>query len=467
MPLNIDSIRAFKPNQNIVFDQKSESLQKAGLGFSFASVFSKKYLIEKNQATLNAIREAVINNPAYNGVKEQAGWLLDQVRKDVKISAAQIQSVLQKLDSLATRDGQRKFLLERFTMRLAASDLPPGWAGQANCLRDYFKRHLEAIIDAAAGSPLRVDVADEINKIAGQLKAISTACTNEKGELDQATFKVMAMFFAKRGAGAVSPDKVDGLVSNIRSALNEARQLQAANPGIDFVTLASRAMNHMEKAVKPGVLTAYHDAATAVLNNDAARNGIRKVCREGVVHLHQALSDIFAAIAGREFPKEADMGDPYASAAAFNFIFREVALSLPRQEQKALFKHLTSDLGRNLRCFYEEASHPAMMNISRVYDAMTEILSERLNRPVSAIDLEDPKPDMRRVPLAVRAQYAGEIYNPDFNAECEIAKFALEKGVNKEHAIRIETVAYDTIAKGHSPSAVFKSLVKGQKQTGG
>ena len=300
MPLNIDSIRAFKPNQNIVFDQKSESLQKAGLGFSFASVFSKKYLIEKNQATLNAIREAVINNPAYNGVKEQAGWLLDQVRKDVKISAAQIQSVLQKLDSLATRDGQRKFLLERFTMHLAASDLPPGWAGQANCLRDYFKRHLEAIIDAAAGSPLQVNVADEINKIAGQLKAISTACTNEKGELDQATFKVMAMFFAKRGAAAVEPDKVDGLVSKIRSALNEARQLQAANPGIDFETLASRTMNHLEKPVKPGVLTAYHDAATAVLNNDAARNGIRKVCRGGVVHLHQALSDIFAAIGGKD-----------------------------------------------------------------------------------------------------------------------------------------------------------------------
>ena len=108
-----------------------------------------------------------------------------------------------------------------------------------------------------------------------------------------------------------------------------------------------------------------------------------------------------------------------------------------------------------------------MMNISRVYDAMTEILSERLNRPVSALDLEDPKPDMRRVPLAVRAQYAGEIYNPDFNAECEIAKFALEKGVNEKHAMRIETVAYDLIAKGHRPSAVFKSLVNGQKQNGG
>ena len=460
MPLNIDSIRSFKPNQSILLNAQNQSLQKAGLGHSIGMYFKKSSAIARNEATVEAIRHAILDNPAYIGVKAQANELLDQIRTDVKINAAQIQTILQKLDALATPAEQRALLIERFTLHLAARDLPPGWAAQADRIRDYFDKRLDPIISATPQNAAhQVNVSIEIDNIINQLEIISTACTNEANELDQDTFKVLTAFFAKRCDAVDTREKVDALVVRIRETLAEARQLAEETPSVDFVSLASRFMTHIAKPAKAGVLTALNNAAKAALNDETVMTGLRAEGGLTVDSLDQALKNLFRAVNENiVYPEGVEMDDAYEISAAVNFVFRDVAASLSRQDQMALFDALTSDDGRNLRLFYEDIGSPETINTARAYDAMTEMLSTLLNRPIDTLDTEHLHANIVKIPLATRAQCSDTTLDPNLNTECKIAKFALDFAFNETQAMQIDTLAHQLIAGGNRAPAVLNAL---------
>jgi hypothetical protein len=123
-----------------MFNAKSESIEKSkayhSIGVHFGTAASKA----RNQATLQAIKQAIVSDPRYTNVRAQARDMLDEIRTDMNINSSQIQSILKKLDALSSPEGQLKLLKEKFTVHLANRTMPPEWEGKVNCVKDFFHK---------------------------------------------------------------------------------------------------------------------------------------------------------------------------------------------------------------------------------------------------------------------------------------------------------------------------------------
>jgi hypothetical protein len=459
MNVTVDSLRSLAANQSIVFNEKSQSLERAGLSHSIGVCFGTEASKARNQATLLAIKRAIVSDPRYAGVMNQASLMLDQVRTDLKIDSSQIQGILSKLDSLSTPEEQRKLLLERFTVHLANRDLPPGWERKTNRIRDYFDKNLNTLISQAPGGLARnVDVAMEIENICQKLSDISNACTGENGELDMDALEYMAAMFSRRTNAVDTRAKVDAQMDRLRPVLAELRELEAAAPGSGVVKFGVRLMNHIQKPVMPGVMTALHNAAAD--SHAAATNAVAGIGAEGdslVSDLHRVLGDLFGMMDGNiNYPQGGALEDAYEVFAAINFIFRDLAASLPRKEQEILFERLNCGDGRNLRLFYEDVGGPVAINNLRIYDAFTETLAEVLNRHVEFLDTENMRSDMSRISTDVRAQF--QPLDPRGSAECQLARTAKELGFTAAETKRFEGLARILMDLGNRPGVVVNMM---------
>ena len=80
MNVTVDSLRNLAANQSIMFNTKSESIEKAkayhSIGVHFGTAASKA----RNQATLQAIKQAIVSDPRYPNVRAQAQISSSQAR---------------------------------------------------------------------------------------------------------------------------------------------------------------------------------------------------------------------------------------------------------------------------------------------------------------------------------------------------------------------------------------------------
>ena len=129
MPLTVDTIRnlTVTGNESLVFNESG--------GLKSVSDFSIGDARPKNDETLRAIRDAISIDPRFASkvdVQAEATRLLNQVRTDRAIGAAQIKDIVQHLDSLAQKT--EAVVKERVTAHLAAA--MPKWANESH--RDKF-----------------------------------------------------------------------------------------------------------------------------------------------------------------------------------------------------------------------------------------------------------------------------------------------------------------------------------------
>ena len=73
MPISVDTIRGLT-SKYVVFDSQREALDKASVGHHIANFFGSKAAKSVNRETMNAIKNAVLSESRYFGIRERANW---------------------------------------------------------------------------------------------------------------------------------------------------------------------------------------------------------------------------------------------------------------------------------------------------------------------------------------------------------------------------------------------------------
>ena len=453
MNVTVDSLRNLAANQSIMFNTKSESIEKAkayhSIGVHFRTAASKA----RNQATLQAIKQAIVSEPRYANVREQARDMLDEIRTDMKINSSQIQSILKRLDHLSTPEEQRKLLLERFSVHLASRDLPKEWMGKTDCIKGYFEKNIDAIIARAPGGLAgKVNVAMEIEGIRQKLADVTNACLDEFKRLDEDKFEFMASMFSRQPAKVDTPEKVAKTMDEFKPILAELRKIDPRPATTNF---GIRHMLHTQKIAPPGLFKALFDGVQLLL--PSAENAITEIEEGGgnrASGLDKLLRGFFSTLEGNiRFPEGADPNDAYEKFANANFIFRQYAISLPWHLKESLLDILNSPEGRNLRLCYEDMGDGNAINCFRAYDALVETLSQNLRRPVEPLDSENLSCDIAKIPSDVRAQFRP--FDPKLRNICDIAR-----SLSPEEGKRLDNIAIALEELGNKPDAVANQLAR-------
>lgn len=125
MAITLTDLRSLNGTGSILVDSKTPgggSLKSASLLQRFKSFFNIGNARDRNKATIVAIGNALRASGEFNSVDllRKADAMLDKVRTDRAIGAAEIKSIMMELDSLAGN------LDARVTLNVAARGFPPG-----------------------------------------------------------------------------------------------------------------------------------------------------------------------------------------------------------------------------------------------------------------------------------------------------------------------------------------------------
>ena len=276
MNISVDTLRSLSGNNNIVFNAQTKSLAKAGAGHSIASFFGSKSAQAVNRQTLDEIKKAIICNDRYFGVREKASQLLSQIDPTKAIKASTIKSIVDQLDSLSTNALQQSQLKERFTVHLAARELPVGWEAHTDKIKSYLDRNVSSMI-RSAGSAGKVPVSVELQKLCDALSVVSEKSGGDKRIIDFA-----ATMLVRRQQVVDTPEAAGKLVDKLKNVLAELDALNNANPGTHIVERGISIMTAMSSVVKPGVMTALHDAAKILFAMRAAMSHLRCIIHSRV-----------------------------------------------------------------------------------------------------------------------------------------------------------------------------------------
>ena len=402
MNISVDTLRSLSGNNNIVFDAQTKSLTKAGAGHSIASFFGSKSAQAVNRQTLDEIKKAIICNDRYFGVRDKASQLLSQIDSAKSIKASTIKSIVDQLDSLSTKALQQTQLKERFSVHLAARDLPAGWGAHADKIKSYLDRNVSSMINKA-GSAAKVPVSIELQKLCDALAVVSEKSGGDKRIVDFA-----AEMLVRRQQAVNTPEQADKLVGKLKSVLAELDALNNQNPGTRIVERGISIMTAMSTVVKPGVMTALHDAAKMIdpaMVNDLARNEGGDVS----LTLHNTLKNLFDKVASIEikYPEGGALDDSDGMLSALKFIFGDFAASLDDGSRSALLQNMTSGEGINLCSFYNNISGKTSINNFKIFDAMVKSLQESLGEKPDGVKVPE-ECNFSKIPVKIMGEFPAQ-----------------------------------------------------------
>ena len=113
MPLTVDTINSFGGTGSILLNDQG-GLDDAGASQKLRSLFNIGDARQRNAETLTAIHHAIINDPRYftKAAQTAAVDMLSQVRTDRAIGIAEIKSILDKLDEIASPANKRSAAMD-------------------------------------------------------------------------------------------------------------------------------------------------------------------------------------------------------------------------------------------------------------------------------------------------------------------------------------------------------------------
>ena len=186
MPISVDTLRGLASSQTVVFDGASQTLNKASAKHSFASFFGTRAAKAVNRETMAAIKNAVLSDPRYFGVRERAAQMLSALDNGGKVDSSKIKSVVKHLDSISTPEMQKKQLSERFTLHLAGRELPEGWSSHTGEIISYLNRNMDTFIREAGGNAGEVNPSLVLSNLCETLAAVGEACGGDARAIDLA-----------------------------------------------------------------------------------------------------------------------------------------------------------------------------------------------------------------------------------------------------------------------------------------
>ena len=158
MAITLNTILQFAGNDRILLNAQGTGLQSVNRMQRFKSFFDLGNARQKNAETLTAIHHAVLNDPRFaaRDLQLEAVRLLEEVRVDRALSAAQIKSIAQALDRLGS--GTDAIMDERVKKCMAHVDMPPELAKYAKDVCTIAQTHVVAAAHAPGANAGSLDV---------------------------------------------------------------------------------------------------------------------------------------------------------------------------------------------------------------------------------------------------------------------------------------------------------------------
>lgn len=130
MAITLDQLRSFGGVNAMKLDATGENLQSVNKMHRFKSFFNIGNARQENAQTLSAIRDAIQNDPRYHlqGAKEHIDAMLNGIRTDRAIKAADIRRIVSTVDQMFANAAPAKREAAAQTLaglKLAATGLPP------------------------------------------------------------------------------------------------------------------------------------------------------------------------------------------------------------------------------------------------------------------------------------------------------------------------------------------------------
>lgn len=402
MNITVDTLRGLSGNHGIVYNAETQTIAKSSVGHFLAGLFGMKSAQAVNRQTLEEIKKAVLFDDRYFGVREKASQLLSQIDPTKAIKASTIKSIVDQLDSLSTNALQQSQLKERFTVHLAARELPPGWEAHTDKIKSYLDRNVSSMI-RSAGSAGKVPVSLELQKLCDALSVVSEKSGGDKRIIDFA-----ATMLVRRQQVVDTPGAAGKLVDKLKNVLAELDALNNANPGTHIVGRGISIMTAMSSVVKPGVMTALHDAAKMidpVMVNDLVRNEGGDV----TLTLHNTLKSLFDKVASIKinYPEGGALDDSDGMLSALNFIFGDFAASLDEGSRSALLQNMTSSEGVNLCSFYNNISGKTSINNFKIFNAMVKSLQESLGEKPDGVKVPE-ECNFSKIPMKIMGEFPAQ-----------------------------------------------------------
>ena len=94
MNISLDTLRGLADRQNIVFNSDRQNVERASARQSIGSLFGTKNAKALNHKTFDEIKNAVLSDPRYFGVREKANELLSKINADKAIKSRDISTML-------------------------------------------------------------------------------------------------------------------------------------------------------------------------------------------------------------------------------------------------------------------------------------------------------------------------------------------------------------------------------------
>ena len=406
MALSIDAIRNFAGTDRILVGQQGV-LQSVDKGQRFRSFFNIGDARQRNSETLAAIHQAIVNDPRYfaRDVQQEAVRLLSQVRTDRAIGAAEIKSIIDRLDNMSL-PGQRRAAAQNIvTARLAARGrpdfLPQGMeAGYARLAREEI-----AIHEPAVGGFGHMDFDAALDAFETKMRNLFTRLGDGAGDAE-----VLARICGKGmrgvGGGLKSQTSLDAFVNDLKANLDESRALGAQygeEARLDVVDM----LLDMEKPITPTAAVPNPMRTLVEIGRSLPQ------ARLANLNARSSASEINAAV--REFvqaltttPTGLSITDAGEVMAAQGLMAKSAVTTWPDDVKANVLAALESDAGKNLQAFYKsEGFSREASNCTFTLDLIATKLKAALGRPDPQMPIPVPaEPDATQLPPRVLAQFS-------------------------------------------------------------
>ena len=408
MTLNVEQLRSFDSNWGNLVVQNGQNgaaqVKSGGFLHALGSFFGTTAAKTRNTETLNAIRDAIRNDPRYfaQDVRERAMALLDGIRTGSGVSVKQIKNIIRQLDEMST-PGKQKAAVEKVAVgHLAAHGRVPAFAKGID---------EETYTELAKGTILQQPPHgnySEIN-VAGRLASFEQRLNNlyERVGDDPETRKLFEYFvnegnvLAALDGGLKTTEKLNTFVDDLKANIKEARQL-AEMHGQDFCAKGIELVKSVGKPLPPGIMTKLVDAASKM-----PFAGLDRLNAGSTAHdIDKALNSLTAKVQTSDFGMQLENEE---KLAAQSFVIKCAISKLPTETKRAILDSLESQAGRNLQKFYnhsvKQSANMSALVISNALATVVEEIKTSLGLPDPAEPIEegtDFEPKMLNADLLAR-----------------------------------------------------------------
>ena len=434
MAITVDQLRSFDSNWgNLVVEQDaktaSEKVKAGGLRHALASLFHMTSAQDRNRATYNAIRDAIMMDERFFApeVQEKATELLDGLANASRIKASAIKSIISQLDAMSTVEKQIDAVKESAIGHLAVTGIP------RNIPASLHNKYKELAADFAtfrsdpktSMASIRVDQrVDEFNQMMERMFNIF----RDSPVLINTLCKTLSDYTPGGDTFSLRPeDKIQGFSDKLRENVQELGEIH--NSRGRAISASVAVMLERTGILRQGVMTAIVDTGANLPKCGLGElNG-----QSGAGAIHRAVSKMAEAMDKARSELDHSVTDGIDPGELGACLVKSAMVQLPQAARRNLLAALETNAGKNLLGFYAQHSDdPKAQRMSLVYSSLVAHLKAEFNGDDPGAAVQTPAVDMAALPPDALCEFS--LDDVIGGAEAQTLKDSVIKGSSLEQA---------------------------------